>query len=117
MDKFDTLKKRGENIVDSSRIYYGETRVNIKELIETNRKGFIKLEYYGTKQTIENEHTGYGIEIVKKEYINKDFIEETNNINNITNDEKQIEEIISLLKRNKFTPMGLEDIISDLVRE
>ena len=55
MDKFDTLKKRGENIVDSSRIYYGETRVNIKELIETNRKGFIKLEYYGTKQTIENE--------------------------------------------------------------
>ena len=103
--------------MDSSRIYYGETRVNIKELIETNRKGFIKLEYYGTKQEIQNEHTGYGIEIVKKEYINRDFVEEINNINNITNDEKQIEEIISILKRNKVTPMGLEDVISDLVRK
>lgn len=103
--------------MDSSRIYYGETIVNIKELIETNRKGFIKLEYYGTKQTIQNEHTEYGIEIVKKEYINKDFVEEINNINNITNDEKQIEEIISLLKRNKVTPMGLDDIISDLAKQ
>lgn len=103
--------------MESSRIYYGETIVNIKELIETNRKGFIKLEYYGTKQTIQNEHTEYGIEIVKKEYINKDFVEEINNINNITNDEKQIEEIISLLKRNKVTPMGLDDIISDLAKQ
>lgn len=103
--------------MDSSRVYYGDTRVNIKELIESNRKGFIKLEYYGLKQTIENEDIGYGIEIVKKEYINKDFIQESNNINNITNDEKRIEEIISVLKRNKVTPMGLEDVISDLVRK
>lgn len=107
----------GENEVESSRIYYGETRVNIKELIETNRKGFIKLEYYGTKQTVQNEHTEYGIEIVKKEYINKNFTQESNNISNITDDKKQIEEIITLLKRNKVTPIGLEDIICDLVRE
>lgn len=102
--------------MESSKIYYGETIMNIKELIETNRKGFMKLEYYATKEVIENEHTKYGIEIVKKEYINKNFIQETNNINNVTNDEKQIEEIISVLKRNKVTPIGLDDIISDLVR-
>ncbi len=103
--------------MESFKIYYGETRINIKELVESNRKGFIKLEYYGTKEIVQDEFIEYGVEIVKKEYINKNFIQETNNINNITEDKKEIEEIISTLKRNKVTPMGLEDVINDLLKE
>ena len=103
--------------MESSRTYYGEAIVNLGELIEANRRGFIKLEYYGTKDVLENEFVEYGIEIVKKEYINKNFIQETNNISNITEDEREMEEIITILKRNKVTPIGLEDIISDLIKK
>ena len=103
--------------MESSRTYYGDAVVNLRELIETNRKGFIKLEYYGTKDVLEDEFVEYGIEIIKKEYINRNIIKETNNISNVTKDEREIEEIISVLKRNKVTPIGLEDIISDLVRK
>ena len=99
--------------MSSSKLYYGETRVEIKELIESNRRGFIKLEYYGTK-LIEEEFVGYGIEIVKKEYINKNLTKETNSVNNVAETEEELEEMIRLLKRNKVTPIGLEDIISDL---
>ena len=103
--------------MEGSKIYYGEEIVNLGELIETNRKGFIKLEYYGTKKVIENEFIEYGIEIVKKEYINRNFIKEINNISNITEDEREMKEIISILKRNKVTPIGLEDIICELVKK
>lgn len=101
----------------SSKIYYGDTRVNIKELIEANQKGIIKLEYYGTKKVVQDEFVEYGIEVVKKEYKNSSFTQEVNNVNNIAENEKELEELVSILKRNKVTPVGLEDIISDLVRK
>ena len=52
--------------------------------METKRKGFIKLEYYGIKRVTDNQVTEYGIEVIKKEYINKQFIQESSNVNNIT---------------------------------
>ncbi len=103
--------------MNSSRIYYGETTINIRELIESNRKGFIRLEYYGIKSTVEEETTQYGIEIVKKEYANKNLIKEKNNVANIAENEEELVEIITTLKRNKVTPIGLEDIVKDLVRD
>lgn len=103
--------------MNSSKVYYGETTVNIKELIESNKKGFIRLEYYGIKSIVEEKFTEYGIEIVKKEYANKNLIKETNNVTNIAENEEELEKIIEVLKRNKVTPIGLEDIIKDLVRD
>ena len=81
--------------MNSSRIYYGETTINIRELIESNRKGFIRLEYYGIKSTVK----------------------EKNNVANIAENEEELVEIITTLKRNKVTPIGLEDIVKDLVRD
>lgn len=103
--------------MDSFKIYYGEARFGSRELIETNKKGLIKLEYYGTKNVLQEDSVEYGIEIVKKEYKNKQFIEESNSISNIVQNEKEMEELIMLLKRNKVTPIGLEDVIGDLAKK
>lgn len=103
--------------MDSFKIYYGEARFDSRELIETNKKGLIKLEYYGTKNVLQEDSVEYGIEIVKKEYKNKQFIEESNSISNIVQNEKEMEELIMLLKRNKVTPIGLEDVIGDLAKK
>ncbi len=100
--------------MESFKIYYGDARFNISELIETNKKGLIKLEYYGTKNVLSENDIEYGIEIVKKEYKDKQFFEEVNTVNNIAQNEKEMEDLIMLLKRNKVTPIGLEDVIGDL---
>lgn len=102
--------------MESSKRYYGEEIINIKELIESNEKGFIKLEYYGISKVIEDEFTEYGIEVIKKQYKNKQFIEEIQSVKNIAENESDMEEMIGLLKRNKVTPIGLKDIISDLIK-
>lgn len=100
--------------MESFKTYYGAVNVNIKDLIETNQRGFMKLEYYGTKKIIQNKFVEYGIEIVKKEYVNNCFKEETNKVNNIAESDIELETLIELLKRNKVTPMSLENIIYDL---
>lgn len=103
--------------MDSFKRYYGEARFNGRELVETNKKGLIKLEYYGTKNILQEDIIEYGIEIVKKEYQNRQFIQESNSVNNIVQNEREMEELIMLLKRNKVTPIGLEDVIGDLVNK
>lgn len=101
--------------MENSRTYYGEALVNLEELVETNKKRFIKLEYYGTKQVTQDKFNEYGIEVIKKEYINNQFVEEIRNVNRITESKRELEEIISILKRNKVTPIGLVDIVKDLI--
>lgn len=113
--KVGVPKIKGVN-VESFKTYYGEARFNVSELIETNKKGLIKLEYYGTKNVIQEDSVEYGIEIVKKEYINKQFTEERNSINNVSENEQDLEKLITLLQRNKVTPISLEDVIGDLAR-
>ena len=55
----------------NSKVYYGNTFLEVKELKDSNIKNRIELEYYRTKKRKnhflrENSET-YGIEIVKKE--------------------------------------------------
>lgn len=103
--------------MESFKKYYGEARFNVSELIETNKKGFIKLEYYGTKNVLQEDSVEYGIEVIKKEYINKEFTEEKNAISNVSENEEDMEKLIMLLQRNKVTPIGLEDVIIDLAKK
>lgn len=99
-----------------SRKCYGEININAKDLIESIKSRLMKLEYYGLQHIVSNEFTEYGIEIIKKEYINNQFSEEKNSINIVAENEEKLEEIIMILKRNAVTPMSLEDVISDLYK-
>lgn len=100
-------------------IYYGATLLNETDLVESNNNSKILLEYYGIKKHgIEKTKlkTFYGIAIVKKEY-NKDKIKyEKNSINKISTNENIIRNIIETLKTNKVTPVGLNDVLTDILK-
>ena len=59
----------------NSKVYYGNTFLDTKELKENNIKNRIELEYYRTKKRkncfLREDTESYGIEIVKKEYQGK----------------------------------------------
>lgn len=74
----------------------------------------IKLEYYKTIASEENVVAKYGIEIVKTEYINGNVIVESNKLDNITNDVNEADKILTILRNNEVTPVGMQDVLCDM---
>ena len=104
----------------NSKAYCGGTFLGEKELKETNIDYRIELEYYTTNNHInistKEEINTYGIEIVKKEYKNNKIDIETNNVEHISNNASKVIEIIETLKKYKVTPIGLNDVLEDLLK-
>ena len=94
---------------------YGMTCFDENDLKETEINHRVELEYYRTNKC-EEDNFKYGIEICKKEYINDDITVETNKIENITNSSDKVIEIINTLKKYKVTPVGLNDVLEDLMK-
>lgn len=99
--------------------------ISKEHLEEAGIKYPIKLEYYkiardenvrNTKLINETENTNgkYGIEVVKTEYLEGNVKIETKEVNNITNDIKEADRILTLLRNNEVTPIGVEDVLEDL---
>lgn len=97
---------------------YAEITLNKDELKESNSNR-IELEYYKIskkkKENIYHKTNIYGIEVIKKEYIGKRKIKEKSNINNLTNDENVINTLLSVLKKNKVTPIALTEIVEEVL--
>ena len=94
---------------------YGMTYFDENDLKETQINHRVELEYYKTNKYEENDFK-YGIEICKKEYIDDNISVETNKIENITNSSDKVIEIINTLKKFKVTPVGLNDVLEDLMK-
>ena len=94
---------------------YGMTYFDENDLKETQINHRVELEYYKTNKYEENDFK-YGIEICKKEYINDNITVESNKIENITNSSDKVIEIINTLKKYKVTPVGLNDVLEDLMK-
>ena len=75
----------------------------------------IKLEYYKTIETEENVEAKYGIEIVETEFLNGRINIESKTIENLANSSEEIERILTMLKNNEVTPIGIEDVIDEIV--
>lgn len=99
--------------------------ISKEHLEEAGIKYPIKLEYYkiardenvkNTNQVneIKNTRGKYGIEVVKTEYLEGNVKIETKEINNITNDLDEADRILTLLRNNEVTPIGVEDVLEDL---
>ena len=99
--------------MNNSKEYYGMTYFDEEDLKEARSDHKIELEYYKTKKNINNEFK-YGIEILKKEYIDDTIKLESNNIDNISKSSEKVIEIIKTLKKYKVTPVGLNDVLEDL---
>ena len=93
-------------------IFLDENRLN-EEGIEYP----IKIEYYKTVAGKENVENKYGIEIVKTEYKKGNTNIERNNVPNITNSTEEADKILTLLKNNEVTPIGMQDVLEDLKLE
>ena len=74
----------------------------------------IKLEYYKTIRTEENVKAKYGIEIVVTEFINGKVNIESKTIDDIAETSEEINKIITILKDNEVTPIGIEDAIVEI---
>jgi len=103
--------------VQNSRTYYGGAFLGEEDLKETNINHRIELEYYtiinkGTK----DKQDSYGIEIIKKEYKNNEINTEITSKKHISSSAKKVIEIINTLKKYKVTPIGLNDVLEDLLK-
>lgn len=74
----------------------------------------IKLEYYKTSGE-ENVEAKYGIEVVKTEYLDGNVKIETKEIKNLTNNIEEEEKILTLLRNNEVTPIGVEDVLKEIL--
>lgn len=84
-------------------------------LDEAGIKYPIKLEYYKTSRE-ENVQTKYGIEVVKTEYLDGNVRIETKEVKDVFANEEEQEKILTILRNNEVTPIGVEDVLNDLLQ-
>ena len=101
------------------RTFFGGTFIEKEKLEEAGINHPIKLEYY--KQINEDDincynKAKYGIQRVKTEYIPDNIKVETKNIQYLTNDELEEDNILNIFKANQVTPINSEEVILDLLR-
>lgn len=94
--------------------FYGENFIESEELEKLGIKYPMKIEYYKIKEETKNKFI-YGVEIIKKEYTEGKINIEKRNLCNIIQEEKNADHILEILKRNIVTPIGLKDVITDLL--
>lgn len=99
----------------NSKTYYGKAYFDENDLKKAQINHRVELEYYKTHKCKEDDFK-YGIEICKKEYIDNNVTIETNKVENITNSSDKVIEIINTLKKYKVTPIGLNDVLEDLMK-
>ena len=96
--------------------FFGSIFINLDELREAGIDYPIKVEYYkiiNEEEKMKQNKLIYGIQVIKTEYRDKIGVEQ-NKIENITNDEREITKILSIIKENEVTPIGLEDVILEI---
>ena len=96
--------------------FFGSIFINRDRLKEAGIDYPIKVEYYkiiNEEEKIKQNRLIYGIQIIKTEYKDKIGVEQEK-IEHITNDENEISKILSLMKENEVTPIGLEDVILEI---
>lgn len=97
------------------KTFFGGMFMNKDELRREGILHPIKLEYYKIKD-IKSKNDIFGVEIVKTEYINEKVKVERASVDRLTNDESIENKVLDMLKRNEVTPIGLNDVVQDLVK-
>lgn len=96
--------------------FFGSIFINRTELRKSGIDYPIKVEYYkimDEKNNIKENKLIYGIQVIKTEYKDKIGVEQ-HKIENITNDEKEIDMMLNLIKENSVTPIALEDVVNEI---
>lgn len=101
------------------KTFFGGTFMNKKQLEEAGIYYPIKLEYY--KNINEDEwgkekekFSRFGIKVVKTEYKPGGTKVENKEIRYLSNDERRVDEVLTIFKEHEVTPVAAEDVLSDL---
>jgi len=97
--------------------------VNIKlQPLKSDENIDAKLEYYLIEEVYKNdEETGeefntFGVEVVKKEYLQNNIINiETNSANHLLFERLKAKQLLDDLSKNIVTPIGLYDVLDNLI--
>lgn len=97
------------------KIFYDSTFIKEEKLKEAGIDHKIKLEYYkiANQDYKKSNKERFGVNIIKKEYINNKVKIEEKSIKYLYNDEYKINKILNILKENEVTPISMKDIVSD----
>lgn len=98
------------------RVFFNSTFMKKEALKEAGIYHPIKLEYYkliNEDEITKKEKPKFGINVVKTEYQKENIKVEHKKIQYLSDDEKTIEEFLSLLKENEVTPITVEDVLKD----
>ena len=102
------------------KVLYGSIFIEREILIESGFEHPIKLEYYkiiNEEEIIYKKKEKYGIKIIKTEYMDNNTETEEKELRFLTNDETKVDKILGLLKRNIVTPVAVEDVVEDLLKQ
>lgn len=114
------ILRKGIYVVKKLGVYCGATLLDVTDLVETNSQNKIMLEYYRVKKYCIDKiklKAFYGITVVKKEYGKDEIKCEKKSINKISTSERKMRNIIDLLRINKVTPIALNDVLADLLKQ
>lgn len=100
-----------------SKKLYGTTSIKGTEYEGIKQDCEIQLEYYKTEAEIKisEKEKPYGIEVIKKKLENQQLKIETQVINNICKKENETNRLLEILMLNKVTPIGVEDVLADMI--
>lgn len=98
------------------RTFFGKTTINNEDAEQANFDRMY-LEYYKNvnEREIKKDEKPYGVTIIKKTQIGKILEIEEKEVKNILNRENDVDNIFKLLVEYKVTPIGLDDVLQDLV--
>ena len=100
--------------MEYKKSFFGKAIIDSSDSDELNDNEKIELEYYETRNSARENERKYGIEIIKKIEMDEKFNIESKILNNISNEEKEINNLLEILMLNKVTPISVDDIISDI---
>lgn len=98
------------------RTFFGKTTINNEDAEQANFDRMY-LEYYKNvnEREIKKDEKPYGVTIIKKTQIGKILEIEEKEVKNILNRENDVDNTLKLLVEYKVTPIGLDDVLQDLV--
>lgn len=98
------------------RTFFGKTTINNEDAEQANFDRMY-LEYYKNvnEREIKKDEKPYGVTIIKKTQIGEILEIEEKEVKNILNRENDVDNILKLLVEYKVTPIGLDDVLQDLV--
>ncbi len=102
------------------KLFFGGVFIDQRTLEASGINHPVKLEYYkriNEDEIFELNKAKYGVSIIKTEYDNNRVKTEEKCIKYLTNDEKRANYLLTTLKENFVTPIGLDDVISDLSKQ